>query len=290
MADFTIEVRTITELTDIKADALSEYPIFDEGYRDTLNDRIINHFWYREIAHETVDVWLRRLKVRMNEIMPYFNKWYLSELVKIDPLSTQDMTTDTSSESKDTQASRMNQEWRGDAHTSSTESHKEDTDSRAHSATHDEGSSKGNTTSTADAKSRAVASQLPQTRLAGNEDYATSATDTVSHNEGTGSSSTSDRRDGTADSTSHVGVVGSSEGQSSSQDSKDGRQETSGESAREGSSKQRISGYHGHSAALIAAWRETFVNVDMMVIESLEPLFMQIWNTDDEYFKEGWFW
>ncbi|MBF1088285.1 MAG: hypothetical protein HXL39_08385, partial [Schaalia sp.] len=224
MADFTIEVRAISEFVDIKADALSDYPLFDEGYRDTLNDRIINHFWYREIAHETIDVWLRRLKVRMNEIMPYFNKWYTSELLKFDPLSTQDMTTETSSESKDTQASRMNQEWRGDAHTSSTESHKQDTDTKAHSQTHEEGESHGTTTSSADAKSRAVASQLPQTHLQGNEDYATSATDTISHNDGKGTSATTDRRDGTSDSTSHEGVVGSSEGQTSSQDSKDGRQ------------------------------------------------------------------
>jgi len=50
---------------------LSEYPIFDEEYRVGLNKKIIDHFWNREIGHESVDQFKFNLKRRMNEVMPF---------------------------------------------------------------------------------------------------------------------------------------------------------------------------------------------------------------------------
>lgn len=69
--------------------ALDKYPIFSEEYRDILNQKIINHFWFREIGQETPDRFNFMLMRKMNEIMPYFNKMYESELIKFDPLATE---------------------------------------------------------------------------------------------------------------------------------------------------------------------------------------------------------
>lgn len=65
---------------------LKDYPIFDEAYRNALNDKIIGHFYFREIGLETPDLFKRFLNRKMNEIMPYYNQLYESERIKIDPL------------------------------------------------------------------------------------------------------------------------------------------------------------------------------------------------------------
>ena len=63
-----------------------DFPIFDENYREPLCKKIIKHYYTREICEETVGLWMLRLDSRMNEIMPYFNKLYNSELITIAPL------------------------------------------------------------------------------------------------------------------------------------------------------------------------------------------------------------
>ena len=63
-----------------------DFPIFDENYREPLCKKILKHFYTREICEETVGLWKLRLDDRMNEIMPYYNKLYESELISIEPL------------------------------------------------------------------------------------------------------------------------------------------------------------------------------------------------------------
>lgn len=84
MSKFTSELRWIIESGyDI---GLKEYPIFDETYRASLNAKIIEHYYFREIGFETVALFVRFLNRQMNEIMPYFNQLYLSEKIKIEPI------------------------------------------------------------------------------------------------------------------------------------------------------------------------------------------------------------
>lgn len=63
-----------------------DFPIFDENYREPLCKKILKHFYTREICEETVGLWKLRLDDRMNEIMPYFNQLYESELISVEPL------------------------------------------------------------------------------------------------------------------------------------------------------------------------------------------------------------
>lgn len=74
------------------------YPIFDEEYRSVLETKILRHFYLREICAETVGVWKHFLEMRMNEIMPYYNKLYESELIKFNPMYDIDLTTDHNKE------------------------------------------------------------------------------------------------------------------------------------------------------------------------------------------------
>lgn len=67
---------------------LNDYPIFDENYRSKLNEKILNHYYMREIGFETAGLFKRYLNVKMNEIMPYYNQLYLSAQIEFDPLET----------------------------------------------------------------------------------------------------------------------------------------------------------------------------------------------------------
>lgn len=55
---------------------LDDYPIFDEAYRPTLNQAIIDHFLVREIAAETPALFIFYLNRRMRENMPKANALY----------------------------------------------------------------------------------------------------------------------------------------------------------------------------------------------------------------------
>ena len=86
MSNYTVELRKIPE--SLIDEALAHYPLFMDGYRGTLNRKIKEHFWYNEIAHETIDQFLFQLRTKMNEIMPYYNQPDESELIKSDSFIT----------------------------------------------------------------------------------------------------------------------------------------------------------------------------------------------------------
>ena len=71
-----------------------DFPIFDEDYRSVLETKILKHYYTREIGLETVGLWKLKLNTKMNEIMPYYNKLYKSELIDFNPLYDVDYTRD----------------------------------------------------------------------------------------------------------------------------------------------------------------------------------------------------
>ena len=85
----------IDEIVNKTADELlGEYPIFDEAYRHALNVKIIKHYYLREIGQETAALWKFFLQRKMQEIMPYYNQLYLSELLEFNPLYDVDLYTE----------------------------------------------------------------------------------------------------------------------------------------------------------------------------------------------------
>lgn len=70
------------------------YPIFSNEYKPVLESKILMHYYTREISEETYGLWKLRLRARMNEIMPYYNKLYESELIEFNPLWDTDLSTD----------------------------------------------------------------------------------------------------------------------------------------------------------------------------------------------------
>lgn len=75
-----------------------EFPIYDEEYRSVLCKKILRHYYTREIGFETVGLWKLKLSTKMQEIMPYYNKLYETELIKFNPLYDADYTKEGNSE------------------------------------------------------------------------------------------------------------------------------------------------------------------------------------------------
>lgn len=66
---------------------LDEYPIFEPTYRKVLNDKIIDHFFFREIGFETCAQFSWYMRRVMQEIMPFYNEMYKAQMKIDDPLS-----------------------------------------------------------------------------------------------------------------------------------------------------------------------------------------------------------
>src|SRR6218665_2863410 len=194
---------------------LNDYPLDGSVDRDYLNGKIIDHYFNREIGMESLGVWRQAMRRRMNEVMPLMNQYYKTAQLTYDPFSTIDIQT------------------------------------VAAGTTEQSSNSVGTAESTAEnlASSRSVASDTPQTQLAGDEDYATSAADANSSSNGT--TAASDERTNTEN--------------------------------LESSTDTHVSGYQGVPADLLMRYREAFINTDLMVINSLEDCFMQVWDNGDVY-------
>lgn len=58
---------------------LQDYPIFDENYRNTLNENILYYYYEDEIGFETPELFKVYLNRTMNRIMNYYNNLYLAQ-------------------------------------------------------------------------------------------------------------------------------------------------------------------------------------------------------------------
>ena len=69
-----------------------DWPIFDEAYRLGLEEKILRHYYTREIGEETVGLWKLRLEDRLNLIMPKYNQLYESARLEFNPFYDVDYT------------------------------------------------------------------------------------------------------------------------------------------------------------------------------------------------------
>ena len=67
MAKYTITIKTLIDNNfDFK---MNNYPIFDENYRETLNNNILNHYYENEIGFETAPLFRFYLNQKFRMVM-----------------------------------------------------------------------------------------------------------------------------------------------------------------------------------------------------------------------------
>lgn len=90
MAQYTLTIKQLLENNVELFDF--DYPIFDEEYRKVLEEKIINHYYFREIGQETVGRFKFFLREKMNLIMPHYNKYYKAQNLEQRILDNYDVT------------------------------------------------------------------------------------------------------------------------------------------------------------------------------------------------------
>lgn len=69
-----------------------DFPMWSESYRGELEKKILMHYFNKEIGLETVGLWKLYLEERLNLIMPYYNEVYKTTAQQFDYLNNVDMT------------------------------------------------------------------------------------------------------------------------------------------------------------------------------------------------------
>ena len=240
-----------------------EWPVFDEEYRVTLEKKILRYFYTREICCETYGLWKLMLQNKLCEIMPYYNQLYKSELLMagVNPLNDVDYTK-TGNRTDD------------GADTRTTE--QEGTDNTVMSST----SKDVRGTVTSDTDKNVVAgnqqhtkkySDTPQGALSGVESgtYLTSA----EYNTDTDNTTTTITRTGSEDVTDQVDSSGTTSNTTT------GKTNSKGTAKNTAEYLERVSGKMGGAsyAKLLRELRESFLNIDALVLKDLGTLFMNIW-------------
>lgn len=200
---------------------LQYYPIWEESYRPTLNGKIYDHFLLREIGFETIDLFRQRMRSHMNDIMPYYNQLFKTQLDMIDPLRTINLSTITDG--------NFNQQV---------------------TAENETGAVSSNTTG-----SRAINSDFPQNMLNGNSDYASSGADV--NGKTTVESNATESNESESDSTQHT--------------------------------ENQVTGYQGIPGDIVTSLRQAIVNIDLSIMDAMEPMFMQVFNNGDSYTQRGYY-
>lgn len=212
-----------------------DFPIFDENYRQVLCRKILKHYYTREIAHETVGRWKLALNAKLNEIMPYYNQLYKSELLEFNPFYDVDLTRSREGSGTSNRTSNNTETNSGTSKNVSSGSGTSNTNSL----------NRFSDTPQNSMDTQGIADSVPLTTVTKvNEDNTTTntSTDTLTRDE----SKTGNGTENINNTDKYIETV---------------------------KGKQGTENY----SSLLKKFRETFLNIDMMIIEDCSDCFFTLW-------------
>lgn len=212
-----------------------DFPIFDENYRQVLCRKILKHYYTREIAHETVGRWKLALNAKLNEIMPYYNQLYKSELLEFNPFYDVDLTRSREGSGTSNRTSNNRETNSGTSKNVSSGSGTSNTDTL----------NRFSDTPQNSMDTQGIADSVPLTTVTKvNEDNTTTntSTDTLTRD----NSKTGNGTENINSTDKYIETV---------------------------KGKQGTENY----SSLLKKFRETFLNIDMMIIEDCSDCFFTLW-------------
>lgn len=273
-----------------------EYPIFDETYRKVLETKIIKHYFTRQICEETYGMWKLRLDTKMNEVMPYFNQLYRSEMIEINPLYNVNFTKTRKDSGGDMRVITENGEDERNENRNrdvSGTGTKSDTLSGSGNAQTD--NSRGETfqtndnqTSKIDESRKQMYSDTPQGTLTNVEDgtYLTNATVNKDANESTVKTENKHLTTGQDVNKSNSVYNEQNDNETSFENNEAETRDSSGNYNKNVTDNitttreyiEMLTGNHGkNESEMLIEYRNTFLNIDLQVIDELETLFYGLW-------------
>lgn len=212
-----------------------DFPIFDENYRQVLCRKILKHYYTREIAHETVGRWKLALNAKLNEIMPYYNQLYKSELLEFNPFYDVDLTRSREGSGTSNRTSNNTETNSGTSKNVSSGSGTSNTDTL----------NRFSDTPQNSMDTQGIADSVPLTTVTKvNEDNTTTneSTDTLTRND----NKTGNGTENINNTDKYIETV---------------------------KGKQGTENY----SSLLKKFRETFLNIDMTIIEDCSDCFFTLW-------------
>lgn len=212
-----------------------DFPIFDENYRQVLCRKILKHYYTREIAHETVGRWKLALNAKLNEIMPYYNQLYKSELLEFNPFYDVDLTRSRNGSGTSNRTSNNTETNSGTSKNVSSGSGTSNTDTL----------NRFSDTPQNSMDTQGITDSVPLTTVTKvNEDNITTneSTDTLTRND----TKTGNGTENINNTDKYIETV---------------------------KGKQGTENY----SSLLKKFRETFLNIDMMIIDDCSDCFFTLW-------------
>ena len=317
MSKYTTEVRFICEnyaglkesvgYTDVNRIVEAAYPkIFDlnmlpmfngetQEHRALLFKKILLKYYTREIAYETVGLWKQKLNYKLLEILPYYNQLYESELLKYNPLENVSHSLKHDGTYHDNQKDDKNHDRISSQHDigHSVTDTNQDTTLR-HSKTTEKGDNTRTNNVVSNSDTWTLFSDTPQGGINGiangsgsdslaDNAYLSNATHVIGKPDESkitdtfGNTLETYNKDGDKTDNTHIHSVTDSTNDTDfrSNDTEINDIDKNGED----SFLNVQVGKHGSNtyASMIQEWRDTFLNIDKMIIDELDSLFLQIW-------------
>lgn len=234
---------------------IGNYPIFDENYRNVLNEKIFRHYGFREIGLETPELFKYFLQTKMNEIMVYYNQLYKSESIDYNPLYNIDITESFERDVDNTNA---------------TTSVGENTNTLDRNGNTNEENTNNNTSqNTESIRGKTIQNDVPQSGITSeqidNNTYVTAYS--------------KDTQDNTTNSTIVDNGTNATEYNVTSNSKENNKQNVD---IKANTTENYVRKTIGSSAGLpfskaIKQWREVMINIDMKIINELPNLFIGTW-------------
>ena len=243
--------------------------IFDENYRSVICKKILKHYYLREICSETVGIWKLWLNTRLEEILPYYNQLYKSALLEFNPFYDVNIT-------------RTHNRTIDENKTENGTSTETSTDKNTGSGTRDNttsGTNKNSGTSSVtdngSSNSKDLYSDTPQGALTGveTETYLTNARKITNTDSSTSESTNSGN--GEYKDTGNVKYTDTSE----RANTKNGSNSNTGTVNNTEEYLESVIGKQGSGSysGMLKEYRDTFLNIDRMVIAEFDDLFFGLW-------------
>ena len=299
MAKYTV---TIKSLIDNNFNfGLNSYPIFDENYRSTLNNNILNHYYINEIGFETANLFKFYLNQTMSEIMPAYNVLYIAQKHLLDNnllfnnvnISENLQGADSSSSSLSSSSSDSSSSNNSSSDSSSSNNSSSDlssNNSSSNNSSSNSGSSTSSSNSTSSGNSKSLFQDTPQGQLSNtdinNPSWATnltlgsnSASNSISDSSSQSSqSSDSGQQSSQYSNNSNSSASSSSNSSGSSSSSSNSSGSSSSSSSSNNSYIKTIIGNNGSisNIELLNLISDNFYSIDLKIIHDLRDLFMMI--------------
>ena len=282
------------------------YELWDEDYKPVLTQKILQHYYFREIGEETTAMWQYRIRQTMQEIIPYYNKLYDTTIREYEPLYNRNFTEEYTNKGTSLENKKSDEEVNYTDHQDTeqtlertvnqdytNETTRKDTENvTGKTITDQDTTSKNDQTSNSTVKD--AKSTTPMNRLIWNDIesglYASetewqSTNGTVNDTgEGTLNSTVDNTTDTDFDSTvNDTANTKTTENQTvnttfddESNSTRDYTHDIMGQTTLD--YVRKISGWDGNSPnEELLKWRDTLINIDMMVIEEFADCFLQVY-------------